>query len=581
MLFSNKIGKLQIMKQILFVLIGIVTLLATGCRKLDVPIQSQYTPANFPTTAADYAAAIGPVYTQLAFSSAGTRYAVEYWRMQELSTEEAIIPARNGNYDDGGQYRDLHRHTWTADHTNVTTVWAWGFSGIDQCNSLLNVFSNAPNSPTKPAALAELRAMRDLFYFFMLDLYGNLPIIDTFPVLGSPATKPRAQVFAFLENDLKSILPALNTTVNGSSYGRATKYLAFALLEKMYLNAEVYTGTPRYTDAVAMADSILINGPYSLDASYGSVFAPTNGPGVKETIFAIPYDPELIPGNQFTRYGFASYVYPLYNLPTAGSVAMSTDSGFYHSNFVLPGDIRDTFWLRGPQNYFPNQAINTALYPSAILPVLNNLYPAAIYPASYPQLYAGYTSGTLPGVLYYIPSASLAFWHVTYTDSLVLKGDPANMDVGDDIFAQCMGIRSKKYYPDPNENPATQNQGNDVPVFRLADVLLMKAEALLRGGIPSTTVKGEVQTPVVLVNKVRARVSAQLATNVTVDSLLPERAREFAWEGWRRNDLIRFGQFEGAWGFKQPDPGNAFRRLYPVPNTELSLNPNLTQNPGY
>jgi hypothetical protein len=574
---------MQIMKTRFLLFIGALTLLATGCRKLNVPIQSQYTPANFPTTAADYAAAIGPVYTQLSYSTAGTRYAVEYWRMQELSTEEAIIPARNGNYDDGGQYRQLHLHTWTADHTNVTTVWAWGFSGIDQCNSLLNVFSLAPASPTKPAALAELKAMRDLFYFFMMDLYGNLPIIDTFPVVGSPATMPRAQVFQFLEKDLKSILPVLTTTVDASTYGRATKYLAFALLEKMYLNAAVYTGTPRYADAVAMADSILTSGVYSLDANYGSVFAPNNGPQIKETIFAIPYDPNLIPGNQFTRYGFASYAYPLYNLPTAGSIAMSTDSGFYHQNFVLPGDIRDTFWLRGPQNYFPNQTINTSLYPAALLPALQAVYPAAVYPASYPALYAGYTGGTLPGVLLYLPSpTNIALWHVTYRDSLVLNGDPTKMDVGDDIFAQCMGIRSKKFYPDPNENPATQNQGNDVPVLRLADVMLMKAEALFRGGIPSTTVKGEVQTPVVLVNKIRARVGAQPATSsLTVDSLLPERAREFAWEGWRRNDLIRFGQFEGAWGFKTADPGNTFRRLFPVPNTELSLNPNLKQNPGY
>ena len=571
------------MKRIFLILIGAITLLATGCRKLNVPIQSQYTPANFPTTASDYAAAIGPVYTQLAYSTAGTRYAVEYWRMQELSTEEAIIPARNGNYDDGGQYRQLHLHSWSADHTNVTTVWAWGFSGIDQCNSLLNIFASAPASPTKPSALAELRAMRDLFYFFMMDLYGNVPIIDTFPVLGSPATRTRAQVFQFLETDLKSILPVLSTTVDGSTYGRATKYLAFALLEKMYLNAQVYTGMPRYADAVAMADSILTSGPYSLDANYGSVFAPNNGPQIKETIFAIPYDPNLIPGNQFTRYGFASYCYPMYNLPTAGSVAMSTDSGFYHQNFVLPGDIRDTFWLRGPQNYFPNQPINTSLYPAALVPALQALYPNAIYPSSNPGLYAGYTSGTLPNVLAYLPAPyNIALWHITYRDSLVLNGDPTKMDVGDDIFAQCMGIRSKKYYPDPSENPATQNQGNDVPVLRLADVLLMKAEALFRGGIPSTTVKGEVQTPVVLVNKIRARVGALSATtSLTVDSLLPERAREFAWEGWRRNDLIRFGQFEGAWGFKTADPGNTFRRLFPVPNTELSLNPNLKQNPGY
>jgi hypothetical protein len=154
------------------------------------------------------------------------------------------------------------------------------------------------------------------------------------------------------------------------------------------------------------------------------------------------------------------------------------------------------------------------------------------------------------------------------------------MDVGDDVFAQCEGIRSKKYYPDPNENAQTEDQNNDVPVFRLADVLLMKAEAILRGAT-ATTVKGTLQTPVVLTNLIRNRVGALPATSAfTLDSILPERAREFSWEGWRRNDLIRFGAFEGAWGFN-PGNSNTNLRLYPVPNTELALNPNLAQNPGY
>src|ERR1700735_5274977 len=113
----SKHRNMQIMKKIVSVIIGGAFLLSMGCTKLKVPIQSQYTPANFPTTASDFTAAIGPIYTGLANnSSAGTRYAVEYWRMQELSTDEAIIPARDGNYDDGGQYRLLHLHTWSPDH---------------------------------------------------------------------------------------------------------------------------------------------------------------------------------------------------------------------------------------------------------------------------------------------------------------------------------------------------------------------------------------------------------------------------------------------------------------------------------
>ena len=553
-----------------------------GCTKLDTPVLSQYTPVT-PVTQSDYTSSLGAIYSELANNTAGTRYAVEYWRLQELSTDEAIIPARNGNYDDGGQYRLLHLHTWTGDHPTVTSVWQWGFQAINTCNVMLQQFAPAASTPLRTNAIAEAHAMRDLFYFFMMDLYGNIPIVDTIASTIPPPTVPRAQVFAYIEQDLKSILPSLAANADASTYGHATKWLAFALLEKMYLNAAIYTGTPRYSDAVAMADSILINGPYSLDANYGSIFYPTNGPSVKETIFAVPYDANLIKGNQFTRYGGATYVYPLYNLPNAGSIAMSTDSGFYHQNFILPGDTRDTFWIRGPQVYFPNQAINTTIYPASIIPLLTQLYPAAIFPTTNIVLDASYNGTKHSGVLYSLGTApsSTIFWQVNYTDSLVLRGDPIKMDVGDDVLAECEGIRSKKFYPDPNENPQTQDQNNDVPVFRLSDVLLMKAEAILRGA-PATTVKGTLQTPAVLVNLVRHRVGAQLAADpLTVDSILPERAREFAWEGWRRNDLIRFGQFENAWGFKAANAADGSHTLFPVPTTELSTNQKLKQNPGY
>jgi hypothetical protein len=558
--------------------------LFAACTKLDTPVLSQYTPQT-PVTQNDYVTALGSIYTQLANNPSGSRYAVEYWRLQELSTDEAIIPARNGNYDDGGQYRLLHLHTWTSDHPTVLSVWQWGFQAINTCNVMLQQFAPAANSALKTNAIAETHAMRDLFYFFMMDLYGNIPIVDTIVSNSSapPPTVPRAQVFAYIEQDLKATLPNLAANVDGTTYGHATKWMAFALLEKMYLNAQIYTGTPRYADAVAMADSILISGPYSLDANYGSVFYPTNGPSVKETIFAIPYDANLLKGNQMTRYGFASYAYPIYNLPNAGSVAMSTDSGFYHQNFILPGDTRDTFWLRGPQYYFPNQAVNLGLYPSSIWPVIQGYYPLALFPTTNVTLDANYSGTKEANVVYSLGSApsSVIFWQVTYRDSLVLRGDPIKMDVGDDILAQCEGIRSKKFYPDPNENPQTQDQNNDFPVFRLADVLLMKAEAILRGA-SATSVKGTVQTPATLVNLVRKRVGAMLTADpLTVDSLLPERAREFAWEGWRRNDLIRFGAFENAWGFKAAGAADATRQIFPVPTTELSTNQKLTQNPGY
>src|ERR1051325_7884102 len=194
------------MKKIYSTLVVLVmTSVIFSCTKLDVPVESQYVKANFPQTTADYTALLGTIYSNL---SSG--YAINYWRMQELSTDEAIIPARDGNFDDGGQYRQLHYHSWTFDHPNVIGVWQWGFSGINTCNRLISVVNaSSATASVKASYVAEIRAMRALYYFFMMDLYGNVPIITTFPVSTPPTNQPRAQVFQFIESELQAVLPLL------------------------------------------------------------------------------------------------------------------------------------------------------------------------------------------------------------------------------------------------------------------------------------------------------------------------------------------------------------------------------------
>ena len=527
-------------KIVLFISMWMTLFLASSCRKLDVNVESQYVKNNFPTTAADYAALYGTMYSNLS-----SQYGVPYWRLQELSTDEAILPARDGNYDDGGQFRQMHYHTWTIDHPIVRDVWQWGFGGINNCNRLINVTnSSSISDEAKAANIAEIKAMRALYYFFMMDLYGNVPIIAAFPVDTQPVNVSRTEVFAFIEQELKdaaSKLPKKNGSNNTLLYGRPTKAMAFALLEKLYLNAEVYIGKPRYTDAVVMADSVLSDNNYALDAKYADIFDVDNGPQIKETIFAVPYD-QQIPGNQITRFGFFPYLSPAYGINAGLSIAMSTTPEFYN-RFNLAGDIRTTFWLVGKQ-YAPDA----------------NRKPDLSKPVYYP--------GTTQ--------------QIVITPDLILKpGKP--MDLGNTVEDQAKGIRSVKYWPDKNTIQATRLNGNDMPLLRLADVMLMKAEAILRGAAP-TVIKGELQTPLVLVNKIRQRAGAELETNVTLDNLLDDRARELSWEAWRRNDLIRYGKFE----IEYPLPNDVLtmnkevtRRIYPIPANELKLNANLKQNPGY
>ncbi len=180
------------------------------------------------------------------------------------------------------------------------------------------------------------------------------------------------------------------------------------------------------------------------------------------------------------------------------SIAMSTTPEFYN-RFNLPGDFRTNTWLVGPQYY--------------------------------PDGNGGFTSQPV-----YYPSTTT---QIVITAPLILV-PPKPMDVGNTIATQAEGVRSIRYYPDPTTTQATRLNGNDVPVFRLADVYLMKAEAILRGAT-ATTVNGVLQTPDYLVNLIRNRVGAPTVSGIDLPGLLDERARELYWEGWRRNDLIRFG----------------------------------------
>jgi len=530
------------MKRIYLIITALAALVSiSACRKLDVDVESQYVGGNFPETTSDYAALLGTMYSNLS-----SNYAINYWRMQELSTDEAIIPARDGNFDDGGQYRQCHYHTWTYDHPYVTGIWQWGFGGINNCNRLISVLAGSKLDDASKASLTlEVRAMRALYYYFMMDTYGNVPLITTFPVDTLPGTQPRATVFAYIESELKAIAPSLpskssNAATNVLQYGRPTKAMAFALLAKMYLNSVVYTGIDRYKDVVAMADSVQSNTNYKLDPRFRDIFLPNNGPQINETIFAVPYD-QQIPGNQFTRFGFYYYLVQAYGFNVGLSIAMSTTPEFY-DRFNIPGDARTQTWLAGPQ-FYPDGAGGFTNQP-------------VLYPDDGTQI-------------------------VIYKPLILVPGKP--MDVGNTRLSQASGVRSIKYYPDPATTQATRLNGNDVPVFRLADVMLMKAEAILRGAA-ATAVNGEVQTPLVLVNKLRTRAGAQQATTVDLQGILDERARELSWEGWRRQDLIRFGQFETEYPLPNDNLSmnkDVTRRIYPIPITEIRLNTNLRQNPGY
>ena len=518
-----------------------------SCHKLDVPIRTELTPDVFPQNSAQFIQASGPAYAALRGG-----YALDYSFMQSLTTDESILPARGGNWYDNQNYIALHYHNWTKDNGWTNSTWNWLSITIGTTNQALAILGETmPAGAAKQSSLAELKMVRAIAYFMMMDLYGNVPIVTTYGEFTPKANSQRKDVFNFIETEVKENLPYLSPAAGTTTYGRANKYTAFALLAKMYLNAEVYTGAQRNNECVVMCDSVIASRQYAIEPrnSYLRMFFPNNGPAMKEFIFAIPYDPSFgaLPGTNGQQY-HARYDVPRsmrarFSLPHTPSAPRSTLPEFY-AFFNDANDIRNQQWLTGPQFNYNGTPVTVTTTKKG-----------------YDQFYAG-ADGSAP-----------LTYQVTLTPNIVLRQSVEAFDLGNDEIAWNMGYRNIKFYPDSTST--SRNQNNDVPFLRYSDIILMKAEAILRGA-PATLS----HTPVSLVNMVRSnRTTSAALTNVTLDDIYAERTREFAWENWHRNDMIRFGKYESKWGFKTD--ASAHRRIFPIPTGAMALNPALVQNPGY
>jgi hypothetical protein len=348
--------------------------------------------------------------------------------------------------------------------------------------------------------------------------------------------------------------------------------MAYALLAKMYLNAEVYTGTARFNECITACDSVISAGngsQYGLEprATYLQMFYPTNGPGAKEFIFAIPYDAST--SNNYMFYGRydlnrnlgvkyrysgstpGANVNPIINATTGGGLVNNRPSGprmttsEFYAHFNDPNDIRNRQWLGGLQYWDDG---------SPIMVRTTNL--------GYNQFYTGGD-----------PSGTFTY-HLDLTPLAPSRLGATSFDLGRDEIAWNTGYRNIKFYPDANS--ITRNQNNDVAVFRYSDILLMKAEAIFRGGAPTLG-----HTALSLINTLRdQRTTSPPLASLTLDIIYSERCRELAWENWHRNDMIRFGKFESSYGLGKTN-AEPHRRIYPIPTNAMTENPNLKQNPGY
>ncbi|SJZ39381.1 Starch-binding associating with outer membrane [Chitinophaga eiseniae] len=543
-------------KYIKSILILSMVTVVSGCTKLDVDIKSRYT--RFPDSQAAAEAVSASAYN--AYRGAMGR---DHWMAQTLSGDEAVSVAMGSDWYDGGVYRQFHLHNWTADNGILPNIWNSAMSGIASCNEILALFANDESTISAP-----IRAIRAYYYFILMDNFGAAPIMTKL-VAQQPERSPRADVCKFIEAELLAVKDRLPVNVDAGTYGKATQYMAAALLAKLYLNWAVYTtpdvanytpGLPneKLRNAVEMCDFIITSGKFNLSDRFLTKFRPDNGPHIKDFIFAMPFDRERQQGMTYSRFWIHRSAQKQF-----GDLPQSVGGTFrvlpaYLDKFNLTGDERNASYIGGKQYYWNNYA------PTAN-PFLINTSKRGI-----DQDYNG-------------SDADKKFdWHMEFTREITLRPNgAATLDVGNDQKGRSMGYRSVKFYMDVNVTAAqNRSQSNDVPIFRYADILLMKAEAILRG---ATATNGE--TAMALMNQIRSYVKApSLTTQPDLDALLDERAREFADESWRRNDLIRFGKFEDNWGFRNLYPAGfteKYRRIFPVPTTVLNLNTNWRQNTGY
>ena len=519
----------------------------TGCTDLDVKIESQYT--QYPTSDIAVEAQIADVESQMR-GPFGRRF-MEVW---SLSSDQYTAVSYGGGWYDSGAYSHPTLHNFRPE--DATLDWMGIVIGaITKANQIID------NEETDPANIATARAMRAFFHFIIMDCWGDVPILDHMLASNEQIERePRADVARFIEKELLEIIPQLTDEVSANTYGRPTKWMAEALLVKLYINWAVYTApsvdqyeastaiNEKLNDCIKYCDEIIASGKFNLGSMpYAEKFGPDTGPQVEDFIYAMPYDTYTEKGMQHGRartWKHAADVEKSYygmklSNSAGGYMTMNPE---YSALFCLEGDVRnnsvlmDTVHVYDPNTYQPTDEI------------------------------ALDESGN-PIVL-------------TQTVTLAKPNDPI-LDVGDNINGYNQGYRSVKFFVIDDDYKNGRDQSNDFPIFRYADILLTKAEAIVRGG---TATNGD--TPMSLFNQIREYAEAPLITNnPTLQDLLDERGREFFDECWRRNDMIRFGTFENEYGFHRKDfPTARFEktcRIFPLHQDMLNTNPNWKQNPGY
>jgi hypothetical protein len=553
----------MIMKKILSILTLSALFTLSACTELTEHPYSIITPGDYGTTDAQLETVIGRTYAALrggGYGDGGNGYIFSEFLffLSAISSDEAVLPAYNNGADwwDGGRNAEILRHTWTPQNVEILGAWRYAYNGIATANAAIYQLEKAPAGESLKAQLiAEMRAVRAYYYFRLLDWFGNVPLITDYTDLSLPANAPRKDVYDFVESELTGIINA--GVLPAAGHGRMTQDAAKCLLARLYLNAEVFSGTPQWQKCLDVCNTIT----GSLADDYFDNFAAGNAQS-PELIFSIPmpnqgnwnnymdvmgYDLLLFKGVQWTMLdendlevdedGIYEDPYPEF---AADGNPMCVQPGLYGT--FNENDKRRSAILSGQQYYADG---TTPVY---IIPSTSD-YECKAAPQSTPNAV-----------------------HLTYSDAI------AKLDNRQPLEGSVWNkYRLSLDYTWDKVFVTGGASFFDFVIFRYAEVLLTKAECLVRLGRA-----GEAGTTL---HPIRNRAGLPDLASPTLQQIEDEWKYEFVLEDQRRTHMIRFGTFtnadhyRGSWEPVQNKGEHT--TLFPIPYLELAKNNRLKQNPGY
>lgn len=470
--------------------------------------------------------------------------------LQTFGSDEAMLPTRGGDWFDGGIWEDMYMHSWDAGHDLPKNAWLYLYKVINLCNHSLEELEAHKSLLEEYDFMsykAEVHSLRAIFYWYLLDLFARVPIITSSEMpMNEMHQSERSEVFDFVVNELKEALPHLriaNSAEPGDYYGRVTYPVALFVLAKLMLNAEVYSDD-NWTDgkrpdgkniifdingdkmnaweATIFYCNCLDNLGFKLEEEYHNNFIVHNEQS-KENIWIIPMDKDLYSNQQQNM--IRSYHYR-----HAAAYGFTGENGTSATTLVLKVFGYDT-------------------------PDIDNRFYWCYWADTIYDLNSNIVTDRTGQPLVYYP------WEVKKD----LSGTP---------YVETAGARMRKYEIDKNATKDGKLMDNDIVLFRFADVLLMRAEAKLRIGQDGLDDFLQVRRRAFMHDR-----------ELTLQNLYDERLLELCWEGWRRQDMIRFGQYKSLYKGDDIDPvvdeSDGHTIVYPIPGDVLTFNKNMTQNKGY